>query len=162
MNLMLLSASRLHRLKLWIMSPSAGALILTFIAGYTLGQAIMSRKIQNAPLKFTEDTRPLIPVVEINGIYDGELDGAIKGEARVFLGENQIIPDPGGAFKVRADDLFINYIRVRVPGGMNYVASRRGRYYYPVGSSAGERITPGNREYFKTADEARRAGYVSN
>jgi hypothetical protein len=42
---------------------------------------------------------------------------------------------------------------------MRFVASRRGKRYYPVSSREGERLVPENRLYFRTAEEAERAGY---
>ena len=51
-------------------------------------------------------------------------------------------------------------IEVRVPAGMQFVASRKGKKYYAVDSAGGERIVPKNRVYFETAQEAESAGYV--
>ncbi len=43
-----------------------------------------------------------------------------------------------------------------------YVASKRGRKYYPVGCPAAENLKVENRIYFKTAGEATEAGYTAS
>lgn len=136
----------------------AGALVI-FLLGYTLGQFVMSAKIQDVPLKMVEDTRQLVPVVDMEGIKDGQLEGTLKGDVRLFLGNDPVLPDGSGAFKVPADSLFINYVRVVIPEGMRFVASKRGKNYYPVSSSAGEKIIPENRVYFRDEDAAQQAGF---
>ncbi len=52
-----------------------------------------------------------------------------------------------------------NVIEVFVPAGMQFVASRKGKKYYAVDSAGGEKLTPENRVYFRTAAEAEAAGY---
>jgi len=44
--------------------------------------------------------------------------------------------------------------------GKNFFASNRGTKYYSVGCSGGKTIKPENRVYFKTKEDAERAGYV--
>ncbi|MBU0458080.1 hypothetical protein KJ652_06815 [Patescibacteria group bacterium] len=136
------------------------ASVLIFVLGYTIGNATKAYKLGDVPIRLIENDNNHIGVVELEGIFDGDLKGSITGDTRVFLGENQIIPNTEGEFKVRADDLFINYIQIKVPEGMKFVASKRGKYYYSVTSSAGEGITPGNRVYFSDAEEAKDAGYL--
>ena len=142
-----------------LLHPILGVLVLTLLVGFTLGQVVMSKKLQKTQIQITEDNRAKVPVVSINGIYDGELSGKILGEARVFLDENQIVPNADGVFNIRADDLFINYVKIRIPEGMNYVASKKGKYYYSVTSVAGERIIPKNRVYFESKKSAQNAGF---
>jgi hypothetical protein len=45
---------------------------------------------------------------------------------------------------------------------MNFVASKRGKLYYPVKKAAGQQIVPENRIYFRTEEEAPAAGYRAN
>jgi len=142
-----------------LLHPILGVLVLTLLVGFTLGQVVMSKKLQKTQIQITEDNRAKVPVVSINGIYDGELSGKISGETRVFLGDSQIVPNADGVFNIRADDLFINYVKIRIPEGMNYVASKKGKYYYSVTSVAGERIIPKNRVYFESEKGAQNAGF---
>ena len=110
------------------------------------------------PITFQEDTRPLDPTINIEGIRNGLLYGSIKGSARVFIGNN--ILTQSGVFALDASSLLTNEIAVVVPDNVQFVASVRGKKYYPVFSSAGERITPKNRIYFQTQQEADAAGYL--
>jgi len=43
---------------------------------------------------------------------------------------------------------------------MQFVASKRGKKYYPVRSGEAQRIVPENRVYFESALQAEGAGYV--
>lgn len=133
--------------------------IIVFLVGYTVGKFVMSAKIQDVPLQIVEDNRAAIPVVELLGIKDGKLEGDLLGDVRLFLGGKMIIPNGSGSFSVSADSLFINYIQVKIPDGMEFVASKRGKNYYPVSSSAGERIVPRNRLYFIDSNAAEYAGF---
>lgn len=80
---------------------------------------------------------------------------------RFFIGST-LIASGSGSFHAPAASLLKNVITVQVPSGMRYVASKRGKNYYPVDSSTGEGIVPENRIYFETAAEAIAAGYKSN
>ena len=46
------------------------------------------------------------------------------------------------------------------PAGMHFVASRRGKKYYPVGSPAAAALKPENRVYFPDAAAAEDAGFI--
>jgi hypothetical protein len=54
-----------------------------------------------------------------------------------------------------------NVVTVTVPAGMKYVASKNGKYYYPVESVAGEKIVPANRVYFASEGDAEAAGFAA-
>ena len=45
------------------------------------------------------------------------------------------------------------------PAGARFVASSKGQVYYLLGCSAGEQLSPANRIYFQTEEEAAAAGY---
>ncbi|MBI3336642.1 hypothetical protein HYZ98_03710 [Candidatus Peregrinibacteria bacterium] len=88
------------------------------------------------------------------------IEGRILGDARLFFGDELLIPTASGTFTVPPDLLLKNIVDIPVPDGMQFLASKRGKKYYPVGSAAGEQLVPENRIYFKTAEEAEKAGYV--
>ena len=152
-------STSLQRFVQSLLSPIFAGALLIFFLGYTLGQFVMSAKIQDVPLSIVEDTRQLVPVVDLRGVTDGKLEGMLKGDVRLFLGNEPVLTNGSGAFKVPADYLFINYVRVTVPEGVQFVASKRGKNYYPVSSSAGEKIIPENRVYFPDARSAENAGF---
>ncbi|OGJ60050.1 hypothetical protein A2881_03485 [Candidatus Peribacteria bacterium RIFCSPHIGHO2_01_FULL_55_13] len=105
------------------------------------------------------DTRPLLPTVILKGIENGELTGEVRGDVRIFLGDTQIIPNGSGAFKVPAGVLAKNVRTVVAPEGMRFVASTKGKRFYPVSSKQGQGLSPKNRIYFPTAEAAKSAGY---
>jgi hypothetical protein len=115
--------------------------------------------ISDTPITIKEDARPRIPVVAIDGIVDGYLRGNTSGHVRLFIGEELVITDGSGTFAVPPDLFLEHIVTVDIPEGMNFVASRRGKKYYPLSSSQAKRLIPENRLYFKTAEEAQKAGY---
>jgi hypothetical protein len=137
-----------------------GTALLLFIQGYLVGRIVDVRISPSRSIDIVVDDRMPVPTVQIDGIRNGYLGGELIGEVRFFLADTQVFAGSGGVFHVLADDFLRNEVRVIVPAGMQYVASRNGKKYYPVFSAAGERIVPKNRVYFRTAAEAQRAGYV--
>lgn len=105
------------------------------------------------------DTRPLLPTVILKGIENGELTGEVRGDVRIFLGNTQIIPNGSGAFRVPAGVLAKDVRTVAAPEGMRFVASRKGKRFYPVSSKQAQGLSPKNRIYFPTAEAAKTAGY---
>ncbi|MDD5103301.1 MAG: hypothetical protein PHX93_02780 [Candidatus Peribacteraceae bacterium] len=145
----------------WLdLAPFVGALLLALVCGYLLGRLITERSaLSSAPIQMRDLSRPLIPTVHLDGVYNGSLRGSMIGEARLFLGGIQITPDQSGAFLVPAGTLLTNQIEITVPAGMRFVASKRGQKYYPVDSASASNLAPANRVYFRTAEEAEGAGY---
>lgn len=147
--------------KKWLeLAPFVSALLLMFVCGYLLGRLITKRSVPLAPFVQGDFGRPPIPTVKLEGVYNGELKGAMIGEARLFLGGKQVTTDASGAFLVSATGLLTNHVSITVPPDMRFVASRKGKKYYPVDSAAAENLAPTNRVYFKTEEEARGAGYT--
>jgi len=145
----------------WLdLAPFLGAILLALVCGYLLGRLITERRaLPNTSMEMRDLSRPLIPTVHLDGIINGSLKGTMLGEARLFLGTSQILPDGSGAFLVPAGTLLTNQIEITVPSGMRFVASRRGQKYYPVESASASALSPSNRVYFRTAEEAEGAGY---
>ena len=112
------------------------------------------------PLQTVPNVRPLQPVVQIDGIRNGYLEGTILGDARMFLGQEQVLPTASGSFRVLASTFLRNEVQVLVPEGMRFMASKKGKKYYPVASAAANNLAPQNRVYFRTAEEAAQSGYV--
>ena len=140
--------------------PLIGALILSSTFGYLVGRIIDKQITFAAPsITITSDNRPTVPVVKIEGIKNGNLEGKMSSGIRLFLGNNHIQSNSSGAFSTSFDKFMVNHIEVTVPEGMLFVSSSRGKNYYRVDSSAGEKISPKNRIYFRTEEEAINAGF---
>lgn len=129
---------------------------LSISSGFLSGRMLVRN---TSVITLREDTRPLVPTVHIEGIRNGLLHGSVRGSARVVLGSTVLTQS--GVFAVDADSLLINEISVVVPSWAAFVASERGTKYYPVSSAGGQRITPANRIYFSSEQEAENAGYES-
>lgn len=110
------------------------------------------------PITFQSDQRPPVPTINIEGIRNGLLHGEIIGSARIVFGKK--ILTQSGVFALDAAHILTNEVSVTVPNGMQFVASKRGKKYYPVFSRAGENLAPKNRVYFVTEHEAQLAGYA--
>ena len=140
--------------------PVIGALFLAGILGYIVGRNAEIRIVTDPiSTEIVTDNRPKESVVIFEGVRDGKVFGSVRGEVRVWIGDNQIMLDDDGFFAEDPGPLIVNEISVLVPDGMKFVASKRGRKYYKISSNAGQRIVPGNRVYFRSANEAEMAGY---
>ena len=140
--------------------PLIGALILSSTFGYLVGRIIDQQITFVAPsISIVPDIREGDSLVRIDKIKNGNLEGESSSGVRLFLGNHQIPIDSSGAFSVPFENFLVNHLEVVVPEGMRFVASSRGKNYYRVDSSSGERISPKNRVYFATEEEARNAGF---
>ncbi|MDO8469253.1 MAG: hypothetical protein Q7S29_05875 [Candidatus Peribacter sp.] len=147
--------------KKWLdLAPFLGCVLLALVCGYLLGRLITERRtLVSVPMQMRDVSRPLVPTVRVEGVVNGQLKGSMVGSARLFLDGTQVMSDQSGAFLVPAGSLLTNKIEITVPSGMRFVASRRGKKYYPVDSASASNLAPSNRVYFRTAEEAERAGY---
>ena len=137
------------------------AVTLSLILGILLG-FILSIMMRPVPLTVLRtDTRPIIPVIMITGVQDGSITGIMRGDARLFINDAQVLPTMSGSFRAPAASLLKNLTTIRVPAGMQFVASKRGKKYYPVASRGAANLAASNRVYFKNADDAEAAGYQS-
>lgn len=140
---------------------SIAVFLLTLICGFFTGSAVTAWQVRTPPpLRVIADVSADQPVVSIEGIRDGALVGAVSGNVRLAAGGRPVPIGSGGIFSISDRGLLTNVIAVRVPPGMRYLASVRGKKYYPVDSADAQRIVPANRIYFKDEESARRAGYV--
>lgn len=100
-----------------------------------------------------------VALVRIEGMRDSALIGTMQGNVRLVAGDEIVLPNGSGGFAITDRDLLTNIIMIKPPEGMNFVASRRGTKYYPLSAAAAGSISPANRVFFKTAEEAERAGF---
>jgi len=137
----------------------AGLLGLAVLCGYLLGRLLTHVAAPEVTIKQLPDERAGVPVVQLSGVQDGNLQGTIIGDVRFFLGDEQISPKEDGTIASPVGSFFTNEVVIRVPEGMQFVASKQGKYYYPVLSANGEKLVPANRVYFRTAADAEKAGF---
>ena len=135
---------------------------LTLSLGYLLGTFVLRVEEAVSPAPITSHHRDIhrrAPIVHIEEIHNGTIVGIVGTGARLVIGETVIVPLPNRRFAIDASPFLVNIVDMPVPAGMLYVASSRGKNYYPVDSSAGQNLSPANRIYFKSGADAERAGY---
>lgn len=125
-----------------------------------MGRIVDVRLVSPSHVSLAADVRSAAPTVQIHGIRNGYLEGELLGGVRLFLAGEQVLAASGSAFRLPADAFLRNHVRIVVPPGMQFVASKTGKKYYPVTSASGKRIVPKNRIYFRSAEEARAAGFA--
>lgn len=132
------------------------------LAGFFMGATINAWMTHPAPplAVIADDTPAPIPVVRIDGIRNGTLVGSMTGVVRLVARDLIIFSNTNGSFAIRDSKLLTNVIEISVPPGMHFVASKRGKKYYPIGSASAANLAPANRVYFPTAEAARGAGFV--
>lgn len=137
-----------------------GSLILAGLLGYVVGRIVhIQLSLLTIPTVVREDVRLRIPIVRFEGMRDGFLQGHASGAVRFHIGNEVVVPDGSGSFVLPSSLLQISTAMVDVPVWAKFVASKRGRRYYPARSSEGEALSPKYRVYFRTSEEAGQAGY---
>jgi hypothetical protein len=106
------------------------------------------------------DTRPPVPVVEIDDVRNGQLVGRLSNQARLFVGTDVVTGDQSGRFTVPFARI-TPITRLEIPADMHFVAASGGKNYYAVTNPRAERLVPSHRVYFQTAERAEAQGYVS-
>lgn len=137
-------------------------LTLLLLCGY-LGGRIVSTLEQNyqipPPQISSQDLNQQVARIKIDRILNGILEGKIEGQpARVSVQDQLAATDAEGNFKIDVQAI-TNLVPIPVPDGMNFVASKKGKKYYSVRSKSGANLSPANRVYFATEEEAINAGY---
>jgi hypothetical protein len=139
----------------------AGLLVLAIgiLSGYSLGYY---RGAQN---RFPEilqisDVNPGVPTVNINGIQNGKIEGGVIGQkVRIVSGSDIQTVDPGKSFEIPVGTLVLAPKPSTVPSDTQWVASKRGKYYYSIFDARADGIASQNRLYFKSEADATKAGF---
>lgn len=158
----LLHTTRVFHVILFLMPFKFIAAVSTLLLiGYLGGRIVTLLEVPDAtPMHIDHvNIENDVPVVELRAVQNGMIAGELRGDARLFAHGEQILPDASGAIVIPVSPFLTQYVDVLVPEGAAFVASRRGKKYYPVGSAAGDNLSPQNRIYFRSAEEAERAGY---
>jgi hypothetical protein len=136
--------------------------LLVILLGYGFGRYGVLVEQVSAPSigSLRRDVHRRAPIVHLNEINNGSLVGMVGTGARLVIGNTVIVPNPDRTFAIAAGPFLVNVVDVVVPDGALFVASRRGKNYYRVDSSAGRRLVPENRLYFRSAEEAEELGYT--
>lgn len=118
------------------------------------------------PIQITDEENPKIPQVIIQDIQDARVLGTVnKSEIRIVSGDEVAIPDQDLDFSLNIEHLgYIGpkrkIITKEVPEWAKFVASKSGKYYYPLDERSLKKLSVKNQVYFATMEEAEAAGKV--
>jgi hypothetical protein len=136
-------------------------LSIGLLSGYALG--FHRAKVNSFPaIRMVDDVNPKVATIEVLGVKNGELKGKLSGrEARILISDQKALElQPGSEFGVPLSDACRTVSqKPSIPEGMNYVASRQGKYFYSVLNEKSWSMAEKNRLFFKTAEEAKKAGF---
>lgn len=113
---------------------------------------------ESHPVLVVHASGAVVPTVTLDGLRDGALRGNAVG-VRVYARDEEVTVAPDGSFAAVHPAFRIEEVSVRVPEGMAFVASKKGKKYYNVDSASGEKIAPQNRVYFRDSASAEAAGF---
>ncbi len=136
---------------------------LVLMLGYSFGAYGLKIEEVSAPPPIqilNRDINKKVPLIHIKEINEGQIVGKVGTGARLVIGETVIVTHTDGSFEVPAEKFLVNIVDVKIPHGVKFVASRKGKKYYEVTSKSAERLAPKNRIYFKNEEDAEKMGYV--
>jgi len=97
-------------------------------------------------------------IVHIDEINRGSIVGTVGTGARLIIGDEPILPSPDRSFSVSASKFLVNIVDIKVPRDTKFVASKRGRKYYPIESSKWKSLKS-ELLFFRSREEAEAIGY---
>lgn len=103
-----------------------------------------------------------ISLLRLKGIENGVVKGSLEGEeARVVVeGATEVYSLFPGEFEFSVAEILPNLKQIPAPAGMRFVASKNGKYCYPLDSPRAALISSKNRIFFADEAAARRAGFA--
>lgn len=148
----------LARREEWLRALSA-ALVgsVGFLAGIV---AMCALETTEHPPESVHASGATVASLTLEGFRDGALRGRVVGPVRLYVQDDVQVVADDGTFALMHPAFRIDQVTIVVPPGMRFVASKNGKKYYPVASSAGERIVPENRRYFVDEAAAEAAGFT--
>lgn len=136
------------------------SVFFALVAGYFLGQVTFAASLRNtSPVTVVHDSGSLVPTVDITSWKNGALAGDILGSVRLMVDGKAITSTASGTFSLGAPSASVAGGGA-VPAGMKFVASKRGKKYYSVGSASARNLSEANKIYFTDAAAAEAAGFV--
>ena len=135
------------------------SIFFAVLLGYFLGGISGTRSLQgDLTMRIVEDSGALVPTVNIRSWKSGSMEGLVQGEVRLLVDGTPVVPGQSGSFAL--GNPARQGASSGVPAGMQFVASKRGKKYYPVGSAGANNLSEANKIYFPDAAAAEAAGYV--
>ncbi|MEI7510907.1 MAG: hypothetical protein WCJ84_01980 [Candidatus Peregrinibacteria bacterium] len=116
---------------------------------------------EKTPLSVESASVQHIPVIRLEKIENGILYGTAEGsELRLQLGTaKEISVLPSGKFSTNVSEILPNLKKIPAPAGMNFVASKTGKYFYALDHAKADTLAVKNRVFFTSEEEAMQKGY---
>ena len=143
----------------------AACLILAIglTAGFSLGY-FRSAQAAFPQMEQVPDINPEIATIRFLKLENGLLKGEVAGNSArlAYDTENILSLQPGDSFEIPIYQvsLYQYYSARDLPEGTQYIASKAGKYYYSILDTKAFTITPKNRLFFKTSQEAEDKGFL--
>lgn len=138
-------------------------LILGGLMGYLLGN-FQAAKASFPEITPIQEVNRAVATVKLMEVGHGNLIGKVEGQkVRMAYNSEQILElAPGDSFEIPLDDVSLNlfYLEHQIPEEARFIASNSGKYFYHILDKRSLSITPKNRVFFSTADQAEKAGYL--
>jgi hypothetical protein len=136
--------------------------VLALSSAFLLGRVLPAPWQDAGPLALVPDHRPAASAVVVESWSNGQLRGVLRGSGMLIIGSRSVVPDQSGAFVVTIATARPPIVASSgAAAQQRYVASKRGKKYYRVGSKSGEQLSFKNRIYFATKEEAEAAGFTA-
>ncbi len=138
--------------------------IFFFLSGRLSVQVEISSKVP--PIHVVNDVNPKVPLVEITDVKNGKILGTVnRPEIRLSSGPSVAVPDEKKHFELSIEHLgFIGSKQPKdkalVPTWAKFVASKKGKYFYDLSGKSAKNLSPENKVFFATEQEAKEAGYA--
>ena len=115
-------------------------------------------------IKPVGEINPKVATVKFIEVKNGQLVGKISGQrTRLAWSPNGIIDvDLEGEFSIPLSQINLKdyYAADSLPQDARFVASSKGKYYYSVFEKMAWAISPANRVYFSSREDAEKSGYL--
>jgi hypothetical protein len=147
----------------WLYTRFFSLLLAVLITGVLTGITLEKWHAHaSRPPLMVGDFSEEISLLHLDAIENGMLKGRLEGmEARIVVRDAEevysIFP---GEFEFSVVEILPNLVSIPAPDGMEFVASRIGKYVYPLDDPQAAQITVKNRVFFPSLDAARTAGFV--
>jgi len=136
-------------------------LLSAFLFGFFSGNNFQKWQIldQRDPPEIG-DFSEKVPLFHFQKIENGILYGDFSGvSSRILVGEEDVFPISPGKFNFSVVEILPNLKKIPAPQGKSFVASKRGKYFYPLDSPRAALITVKNRIFFENEEKANAAGF---
>ena len=146
----------------WQIALFVISLMTSFALGLFAG-VIFNRieELENrGPIEVVKANHERIPLIHFERIENGIMYGKTgEKELRFIVGENSIYSSFGGEFSFPVSEFLPMLKKIPSPEGALFVASKRGKRYWPLDAPEAFLLSEKNRIFFTSEEEAQNAEF---